>query len=117
MYKNLVMYRNELKNRIIPKYKVIGITAELILSKEIFKRNNDLTKFLKDIFFVEYKEYVMKSRTMIMARTCRLIYEASDEQFNDMKKELIDFVSAMIDIYKNEGKIVNEKNPLSGWVK
>ncbi len=38
MYKDLVLYRNELKNSIVPKYKTIGIVAELLMSKELFAK-------------------------------------------------------------------------------
>ena len=41
MYNSLILYRNELKNRIIPKYKLIGIITELIYSKDIFAKNKD----------------------------------------------------------------------------
>ena len=46
MYTNLILYRNELKNKNIAKYKVIGIVAELLLSKKIFNKNVDIEKFL-----------------------------------------------------------------------
>ena len=34
---NLVILRNDLKNKKPPRYKVIGITSELILSKKVFE--------------------------------------------------------------------------------
>lgn len=50
MYNNLILYRNELKNKNIPKYKIVGIVVELIFSKEIFKSNKEVGIFLKDVF-------------------------------------------------------------------
>lgn len=47
----LYIYRNELKNKIIPKYKIIGISSEMILSKELFKSNVDLVPFVEEVFF------------------------------------------------------------------
>lgn len=38
MYKNLILYRNELKNKVLPKYKILGIVTEIILSKELFQK-------------------------------------------------------------------------------
>ncbi|HII4232099.1 TPA: hypothetical protein ACY4LH_002878, partial [Enterococcus faecium 1,230,933] len=69
MYKNLILYRNELKNKVLPKYKILGIVTEIILSKELFQKNVDLKPFLENVFGVSYKDYVMRSRTMILART------------------------------------------------
>ena len=43
----LRIYRNELKNKKPPKYKLIGIVSEIILSEELFKRNIDTKSFLK----------------------------------------------------------------------
>ena len=41
MNRQLILYRNELKNSKIQTYKLIGIVSELVLSKEIFKNNNN----------------------------------------------------------------------------
>ena len=48
MYSKLVVYRSELNSKAISKYKILGILCELILSKELFKKNSDLSIFLKD---------------------------------------------------------------------
>ena len=37
MKNDLILYRNELKNSNLPKYKLMGICSDLILSKDIFK--------------------------------------------------------------------------------
>lgn len=49
MYKNLILYRNELKNKVLPKYKILGIVTEIILSKELFQKNVDLKPFLENV--------------------------------------------------------------------
>lgn len=115
MYKNLVMYRNELKNKIIPNYKMLGIVTEIILSKELFKKNIDLEEFLSGIFNVTYKEYVMKSRTMILARTNRLINNCSSDEMEEYRKQLNSFVVKSIDVLsKNES--YESKNIFNGWL-
>ena len=43
---NLVILRNDLKNKKPPRYKVIGITSELILSKKVFENNRNIIPFL-----------------------------------------------------------------------
>ena len=62
MYRNLVLYRNELKNTVVPRYKTIGIVAELLMSKEIFSKNTEISDFLSAVFSTKYKEY-QTSRT------------------------------------------------------
>jgi len=89
---NLVIFRNELKNRIVPKYKLIGITCEILLSKELFKNNIDTVPFLEEIFSVKYKEYVIKSRTAIIARTTRLINKSDEPTIYQYKKKLYSFI-------------------------
>ena len=52
MYTDLLLYRNELKIKSVPKYKIIGITAQLLFSKKIFYRNCEIDKFLKELLEV-----------------------------------------------------------------
>lgn len=115
MYTNLILYRNELKNKNIAKYKIIGITAELIFSKKIFQKNRDVEKFLKDVFNIEYKGYVMKSRTMVVARVSREILSYEDNEV--CRKQLVQFINMQIDIIKNEENIKDKKNEFNGWIK
>lgn len=117
MYRNLVLYRNELKNNIVPKYKLIGIISELLLSKEIFTKNSQIEEFLKEIFDIKYKEYVMKSRTLIVARCCRKIIIEEEKNCVLYKKRLLHFIIEEIEIIKKESGIKSEKNQFDGWLK
>ena len=46
MNRQLILYRNELKNSKIQTYKLIGIVSELVLSKrKFFKNNIDIEDF------------------------------------------------------------------------
>ena len=62
MYKELILFRNELKNKSIPKYKIIGIVSELLLSKQIFAKNADIEEFLSDVFGMKFKAYGIRMR-------------------------------------------------------
>lgn len=99
MYTNLVLFRNELKNKNVSKYKLIGITTELILSRVIFKKNSDISEFVQEIFSVSYKDYILKSRTTIVAHTCRLI--VNQEDFKN-KDKLLHFVNKKIEEIKSQ---------------
>lgn len=112
MYTDLILFRNELKNKTIPKYKIIGIVSQLLLSRKIFPANIDIEKFLNDIFELEFKTYLFRSRTLIVARVTREIL--SSENDNVYKNKLYNFVQEKIENLKKETK--NEKNEFDGWI-
>ena len=107
---NLVLLRNDLKNKKPPRYKVIGIASELILSTEIFSNNKDIIPFLDKVYNVEFKQYVINSRTNIVARTTRLVYDSKDEEYIIYKNNLYNFIDNLIN---SKG---NERNTFDGWL-
>lgn len=56
----------------------MGILYELILNKDIFPRNKDLTFFLNEVFKAEYSEYLFKSRPYLASRLLKYISEHYD---------------------------------------
>lgn len=115
MYTKLILFRNELKNKQIYSYKIIGITCELIFSKEIFPKNKDIVVFLNEVFGITYKDYILKSRTMIVAKLSKFLY-SSDEYLIYSKKILI-FVNENIEKFKISESIKETKRSLDGWIK
>lgn len=105
----LIIYKNELKNSKPARYKVIGIVSKMLLSKELFLKNTEINEFLKYVFEIEYKEYVMASRTLIVARTVRLIEEFSDTDYLNCKKRLYKYIDSKI-------TNTNKKNTFDGWL-
>lgn len=114
MYTSLLLFRNELKNKNMPQYKLIGIVVELLLSKEIFKRNSEIATFVKETFGIELKLYILKSRTMIVSKLCRSIHSLDNP--SSCQKKLHEFVDEKIEQLKKEGKIKNKKNEFDGWL-
>lgn len=114
MYRDLIVYRNELKNTKVPKYKTIGIVTEILISKEVFKKNEEIREFLMRIFNISYKDYVMKSRTMVIARTSRLIHNSENDEYIVYKRNLYSFINLQIEKMKEEQK--KEKNEFNGWM-
>lgn len=113
MYNNLLLYRNELKIKSIPRYKILGIITELLYSKKIFLRNSDINDFLREVFAIEYKSYVIKSRTLIVAKTCRYIEEI--ESVSVFQKKLYKFICDKINQWEDEESI-KKKNTFDGWI-
>lgn len=116
MYKELTLFRNELKNNRIPQYKIIGIVSVLIFSREIFKKNSEIYSFLNEVFDLQFKEYIMKSRTLIIARTTKMIHNIQEEEYNLYKKRLLAFVTNKIEELKRQENIKAEKNQFDGWL-
>ena len=112
MYTELILFRNELKNKSIPKYKIIGIVSQLLLYKKIFPANRDIKEFLKDIFSLEFKAYLFRSRTLVVARVTREILAIENDSI--YKNKLYNFVQSKIDSLKDNTK--NEKNQFDGWI-
>ena len=99
-----------MKNKKPPRYKVIGITSELILSKKVFENNRNIIPFLDKVFDIEFREYVISSRTNIVARTSRIIYQSEDIDYIKYKNNLYDFIDKLIDANGDT------KNIFDGWL-
>ena len=111
MNKNIAIYKNELKNSMIPKYKFIGIVSELIMNKEIYRKNTDVEYFLISVFDLEFKAYIFCSRTLILARTIRYISISDDKKINEYRKKMYDYLKQQLT------KEDNKKNMFDGWLK
>lgn len=112
---NKFLYRSSLKAKNVPVYQMMGIVSEIILSKTLFKRNSDISDFINKVFDIEFKNYVMKSRTMILARTIRLISNSSDVEYQTYRKKLLTFIE---EYYDNNSDNRNKNNHISvsKWV-
>lgn len=113
MYTELILFRNELKNRSVPKYKIIGMVSELLLSRELFPKNVDIENFLREVFALEFKSYLFKSRTLVVARVTKEILVMEKE--NTYKNKLYKYIQMEIDNLKDSDK--KEKNQFDGWIK
>lgn len=116
MSNKLNYYRSELKAKNIAKYKLIGITTELILNTSIFTKNEDLVPFLKKIYGLSYKEYIIKTRTMILARTARDIYRMDDKKYELIRKNLFNFVNEYLELSIQNKEFKATNNDFSKWM-
>lgn len=91
------------------RIELYGLLSEIILSKELFKKNNDINDLLTTLN-LEYKDYVMKSRTNILARIIRDIERLDSDELMPFYKKVGSFLFP--DIYnseKNKKKISSNK--------
>ena len=84
-------------------YELYPIVVMLIIKKSYFKRNNDLMELLK-IFNLEFKDYVMKSRTLLLARILREI-----EKIKDIDDVVLNIKKIIVENTNEEGKTPQNK--------
>ena len=91
-------------------YELYPIVVMLVIKKNYFKRNDDLIELLK-IFNLEFKDYVMKSRTLLLARILREIEKIKDvdDVVLNLKKILIKNINEEDRTAQNKGKNRDKK--------
>ncbi|WP_143076538.1 hypothetical protein [Peptostreptococcus sp. D1] len=92
---------------------MIGILSEMILSKEIFQKNSDIDEFITNVFDISFKHYVYKSRTLIVAKTTRIIYNT--EEIYKYQKNVYSYINKKIELYQDL-KNKSDKNTFDGWI-
>lgn len=100
------------------KLELYSIITNLILSKDIFKSNKEVGEFL-DKIDISFKDYVMNSRTMILARTLRIINKSEEEDLIKYKSTLNELIVS--DELKKEDKknkkVVNDDKYIDNILK
>ena len=114
MTKMFNYYRSELKSKNIARYKLIGITTELILDTKFFTKNEDIAPFLEEVYNLTFKDYIMKSRTMIIARTSREIYRLDSKMYDQLRRRMLDFLNEFLSSIDTNTK--NGNNDFVKWM-
>jgi hypothetical protein len=84
----------DLKAEVIKnKISFMGAVSQVVLSKQFFKNNSDITPFLKEVFDIEFLEYVMKSRTLILSRLLRVIDSYEEKKLNEVIKKYKTYIN------------------------
>ncbi|MEX5485896.1 hypothetical protein IC611_09125 [Proteus mirabilis] len=111
---------------------MIGFLSLVIFSKEIFKSNFELSEFIKDAFKIEYKRYVVSSRTLMFSRLAKdIVRKYSDGNHFTAKNTVVNIIYEKLDqlpindialeAKKKENKKRKGKNTttesISKWIK
>lgn len=103
------------------KESLTGTVVSLILSKSLFKSNTDVCDFILSIFNIELPLYARRSRTLMIAKTCRLSVNLDNQEvkamsisiyehiMNNVLPELVD-VSNGIVVYTKNSKTKTNKS-------
>lgn len=78
------------------KLMLPAIFAELIFTKNIYFKNDDLRKLTKDILNLEYKDYLFKSRTLLFSRVIK------DKYINSSDEEIFKSLISIQDLIKKQ---------------
>lgn len=98
---DILIFINELKDKSIKKYKMIGIISSLVLSFNIFKKNENLKPFVLEIFQLteQFKNYAYASRTILVSKLVRKIYDSDEKYYEIVRGNLLLF---LINLSKEE---------------
>jgi len=108
---------------------LLGCYGVLISSKSIFNNNKEVANFLNSIFKIQLPLYVIKSRTLIIAKILRMLYAYKDDQkkldniaietINKLKeiKKAIEDKQTEEPSKKTNNKKQNENDKLEKWLK
>lgn len=81
---------------------LIGVNTLILFSKEIFKKNEEIEPYIKEVFDLQFKNYLYRSRTLLIARTNKHIYNLSSEEAREKLK--------IVKTYLDKENRVEEKN-------
>jgi hypothetical protein len=99
----------EINDLSLLKYELYSIFVYLILSKEEFKNNKDINTFLGTLN-INFKEYVMKSRTLIIAKVLRLIEKGDTIRLQLYKDILVNIYLKKLDENYPEKPKIKKQN-------
>ena len=89
----------------------------MLFSKKIFNKNIEIKNFIKEIFGLELKDYIFKSRNSVNTKISKLIIKNEEKENCNYKKNLSIFINEKIVLFKKSGKLKEEKNNFDGWLK
>lgn len=109
----------KIKNPELIRFELFSILTSILLSKDVFKNNSEIVSFLSSLN-IEFKEYVFKSRTLIIARVLRTV-ENLDESMLELYMIALENVlrreTENTEETKNkETKQQNEKNSSNNYI-
>lgn len=83
----------------VTKSTLYGLFSSLILSKKYASNNSELASLMAK-FNLEFRDYVYKSRTVLLSRVIRIIEKKDESEIDTLIKELLDFLLKSEEIIK-----------------
>lgn len=96
---------------------LMGVMILVIYSKDIFKNNKELPDFIFFTIGKEYKPYVFKVRTTLVAKLSRFLYFCTEDEIDVIRKNLLEyFIIDNNKILNKKNKNKNENDKLTKWL-
>jgi hypothetical protein len=108
---------NKLSNTSLCLSDLLGIICYIIYSKDIFPKNRDLMPFLNKVFNISFLEYVINSRTLIVARITKYVYLMDEKESVNIPLKIIEYFKAQQVANPKQNKKRNANDKLETWLK
>jgi len=122
-YKELKQIQMLYTNKKISKEVLIGSVVSLILNKKILKSNIEALDFIKFVFQTDMPLYASRSRTVMVAKICRKIFDSNEKEVQNYANKTYSIIKEILNDYsvleKND-KLIKDKNNsltnMSKWI-
>lgn len=122
-YKELKQIQMLYTNKKISKEVLIGSVVSLILNKKILKSNIEVSDFIKFVFQTDMPLYASRSRTVMVAKICRKIFDSNEKEVQNYANKTYSIIKEILNDYsvleKND-KLIKDKNNsltnMSKWI-
>ncbi len=74
------------------KESLIGGVTCLVLSKNLFKLNAEVYKFIFNIFNIKFLPYAIRSRTLMLAKTCRIMVNLDSQEVKAASIRIYEYI-------------------------
>ena len=102
------------------KEDFIGSIVLFAFSKQIFLRNVDIDPYIREVLGLEFKPYVFRSRTLLVAKICKVIFGLDDVSFREAKRKNKSYLKVTLDkALSNKNRNSNSKKSednLDNWI-
>lgn len=96
----------------LARLKMYSATVSIILSKELFPKNYDIKLFLDDNQII-FKEYVFKSRTLLLSRIIRVVEKMDSRDLENLLSEFNKLLKTNMPKSKaSEKESLSKSNPV-----
>lgn len=128
MENNEKIYEKLIKDRLMKRQMdildVIGVLCVLIISRNYIKSNSEVEEMIEELLKQKLPAYVVKSRTLMAARTCKILLNSETLDTMKIQQKLHEILKTsetpLLEEYKkNEKKSrkENENTKLEKWLK
>lgn len=123
-HKELYRFMSMIKESRVSKEMFIGTIVMMMLNKKIFDKNISLSKFVNEAFNLSLPLYIVRSRTLMVAKICRIIFSCDNDTITIYRNNVFNLLENMIPADNNVGQnkayrnkmLKNGTSSMDSWV-